>query len=198
MEPKNERIQISRMWRGFRKNKKRYRKWEERLDILKYLCHVIDTRDFICRTTLLAGPGSLCVNTYCDLVTDLWLRGAEVEEAWLHKGKSALNKNRSLIWSIIDHLYKRWLVSGKQRESDLDNKHTLPPQRCDGCTWPQVGERRASVRLPRFRLLMFSPPFLLNECQNAGFFLFKKEMGGSEEEKQNNKKAEKDQKNKRF
>lgn len=35
----------------------------------------------------------------------------------------------------------RWLVSGKQRESDLDNKRTTP--RRDGCTWPQVGERRA-------------------------------------------------------
>lgn len=62
------------------------------------------------------------------------------------------NEEEALIWSIIDHLYMRWLLSGIQRESDLDNKRNS--LRRDGCMWPQVGEweRLASIAwcLPSF------------------------------------------------
>lgn len=51
------------------------------------------------------------------------------------------------------------------------------------------------MRLLRFRLLMFSPPFLLNECQNAGFFLLKKKRWEGAKEK--NKTTRKQKKTKR-
>lgn len=81
--------------------------------------------------------------------------------AWREDCYELKKKTNPFIWSIIDRLFTRWLVSGKQRESDLDNKH--PPSMLRRL-YVTAGWREASKRetaslpsldvFPLFSLLM--------------------------------------------